>query len=42
MNLKVPTESLYRLIDNLDADKDGCVSVNEVIKGITETVRRIK
>lgn len=42
MDLKVPIAKVQKLLTDLDIDKDGCISVREVVDCIALLVRRIR
>lgn len=41
MDLKIPIAKLQKLMTDLDTDKDGCISVRELVDCIVLLVRRL-
>lgn len=39
-NVRVPKDSIVKLVDGLDADKDGWVTIGEIISAVKRLVKR--
>ena len=41
-DIKIPIATIKSVIDNMDMDADGCISVKELIVAIRLAIKRIK